>query len=280
MALGDDARNYLEYERDALVGAIDSHELLSLDNENDLLPASLTRDANALQLTFVDETLCVGCRLCAEVARSTFRMEDDYGVARVYQQCGDEEDTIAEAIDCCPVDCIHSVSFNEIRVLEKHRQRMIESGEMAAAQGAGKLSARAEGRDGARGETWRAPLRGMDLDPTALDAPPTAADVATAEGGPSEAAVAGVDASSGTSVYYVVEQILDVSGSGADKVFLVKWEGYSDDENTWEPAAFLPKKMVAAFETDSLSIEARGIREVGADVLASLYPESDAEWDL
>ena len=80
-------------------------------------------------------------------------MEDEFGSARAFQQCGDDADTIDEAIDCCPVDCIHAVSFNELRILEQHRRRMMESGEMAAAQGVGKLSARAEGRDGARGAT-------------------------------------------------------------------------------------------------------------------------------
>jgi len=272
MVLPSGVRDYLEYERDALVGAVDSHELLKSDNDSGLLPTCLKRDANALQLAFVDETLCIGCRLCADVARSTFRMEDEYGAARAYQQCGDDQDTIAEAINCCPVDCIHAVSFNELCILEQHRRRMMESGEMAAAQGVGKLSARAEGRDGARGSTWRAPLRGMGYDSTALDAPE--ADAATAEGVADGAAVEVGEAWT----YYVVERLLDASGSDGERMYLVKWEGYTDEESTWESAADLPETMVAAFEAGA-SQEAQEARELSAGVLASLYPESNAEWE-
>jgi ferredoxin len=92
-----------------LVGTVDSHVLLEADNANTLLPAGVSRDANEAQLVFVDEANCIGCRSCAEVARSTFQMEADFGAARAYQQCGDEEEVIEEAIDCCPVDCIHLV---------------------------------------------------------------------------------------------------------------------------------------------------------------------------
>ena len=162
---------YLQEDRVTFLGEMDSCSLLEADNANGLLPPGLERDANAQQLTFVDEYSCIGCRNCAEVARATFRMEEDFGVARVYQQCGDDPDVIDEAVDCCPVDCIHAVSFNELRVLEDARARMLASGEAAAAQGVGKLSARAEGRDGAPGEAWRAPLRGMSFDDGALDAP-------------------------------------------------------------------------------------------------------------
>ena len=163
---------YLQEARDKLLEAGPSHKLLEADNSNDLLPSDLQRDANAAQFVFVDEPRCIGCYACSEVARSTFRMEEDFGAARVYQQRGDDAEVIEEAMLCCPVDCIHDVSFNELRVLEHHRQAMLEDGAMAAAQGAGKLSARAEGRDGA--PNWRDPLRGMSLDPSGLEAPRTA----------------------------------------------------------------------------------------------------------
>ena len=51
------AGDYLEYERDELLGAVDSHELLDADNENGFLPNGVERDANAVQLVFVDETI-------------------------------------------------------------------------------------------------------------------------------------------------------------------------------------------------------------------------------
>ena len=153
-ALYGSSSRYLQQERPKLLGEISSALLLEADAHCDLLPIGVSRDANAPQFTFVDEARCIGCRSCAEVARSTFRMEDDFGAARVYQQCGDEAKVVEEAVDCCPVDCIHAVSYNELVVLEEHRESMLLNGDMAAAQGVGKLSARAEGRDGA--PNWRA----------------------------------------------------------------------------------------------------------------------------
>merc|ERR1719198_2428446 len=67
------ADQYLLEERDALLGDTDSCVLLESDNANGLLPLGVERDANAVQLTFVDEYTCIGCRNCAEVARATFR---------------------------------------------------------------------------------------------------------------------------------------------------------------------------------------------------------------
>ena len=51
---------------------------------------------------------------------------------------------------------------------------------MAAAQGAAKLTARAEGRDGAPGDPWRAPLFGMRFDEGGLD------ETATVDAAPDE----------------------------------------------------------------------------------------------
>ena len=55
------------------------------------------------RFTYVDEDTCIGCKNCAFVARSTFFMEESLGRARVYNQGGDSEDLIEEAIDSCPV---------------------------------------------------------------------------------------------------------------------------------------------------------------------------------
>jgi len=168
--------DYLQGKRDELLATVDSHVLIEADNQNMLLPAGIVRDANFPQMVFVDEANCVGCRSCAEVARSTFQMEPAFGVARAFQQCGDEAGVIEEAIDCCPVDCIHTVSFNELKALEQHRQRMTSNGEMAAAQGAGKLAARAEGRSSSA--SWRDPIRGMRFESNGLEAPRAAVPVA------------------------------------------------------------------------------------------------------
>ncbi len=71
---------------------------------------------------YVDELTCIGCRHCAHVARNTFFIEPDYGRARVVRQDGDGEDTIQEAIDTCPVNCIQWVDYTELKKLEAERQ--------------------------------------------------------------------------------------------------------------------------------------------------------------
>ncbi|MGK7906282.1 MAG: ferredoxin [Synechococcus sp.] len=71
---------------------------------------------------YVDEIDCIGCGHCAYVARNTFFLEDDRGKARVMNQQGDLEQIVEEAIQTCPVDCIHRVSYKELRQLEKQRK--------------------------------------------------------------------------------------------------------------------------------------------------------------
>ena len=44
--------------------------------------------------------------------------EDHHGRARVHRQWGDSEDEIREAMDLCPVDCIHYVSRSQLALLE------------------------------------------------------------------------------------------------------------------------------------------------------------------
>ena len=53
----------------------------------------------------VDQNVCTGCTLCTQIAENTFRMNDD-GLAEVFAPQGDEEQTIQEAMDSCPVNCI------------------------------------------------------------------------------------------------------------------------------------------------------------------------------
>ncbi|MEM6447400.1 MAG: ferredoxin, partial [Cyanobacteria bacterium P01_D01_bin.123] len=65
---------------------------------------------------------CIGCSHCVYVARNTFFLEEEYGMARVMQQDGDPESVIQEAIDTCPVDCIHWVDYTDLRELERQRR--------------------------------------------------------------------------------------------------------------------------------------------------------------
>ena len=68
---------------------------------------------------WVDEAVCIGCRYCAHVAGNTFVVEAYWGRSRAIRQDGDSTETIQEAIDTCPVDCIHWVSYEELPELEE-----------------------------------------------------------------------------------------------------------------------------------------------------------------
>ena len=74
-----------------------------------------------LRFAYVDEQECIGCTYCASVARSTFTMEEHGGRARVYAHGQDDPDTVMEAIDCCPVNCISFVDHEDLVILESER---------------------------------------------------------------------------------------------------------------------------------------------------------------
>ena len=74
---------------------------------------------------YVDEITCIGCKHCAHVARNTFYIEPDYGRSRVVRQDGDSEALIQEAIDTCPVDCIHWVDYTQLKQLEAERKYQV-----------------------------------------------------------------------------------------------------------------------------------------------------------
>ena len=57
-------------------------------------------------IPFVDQEECTGCGLCEEVCPEVFQMNED-DVSEVYDEDGASEDKIQEAIDGCPVECIH-----------------------------------------------------------------------------------------------------------------------------------------------------------------------------
>ena len=71
---------------------------------------------------WVDEAVCIGCRYCAHVATNTFVVEPDWGRSRALRQDGDSTERIQEAIDTCPVDCIHWVPYEDLPGLEARLQ--------------------------------------------------------------------------------------------------------------------------------------------------------------
>lgn len=74
---------------------------------------------------YVDEITCIGCKHCAHVARNTFYIEPDYGRSRVIRQDADPQEVIQEAIDTCPVDCIHWVDYTDLKKLEEDRKYQV-----------------------------------------------------------------------------------------------------------------------------------------------------------
>ncbi|PIU03352.1 ferredoxin [Candidatus Shapirobacteria bacterium CG08_land_8_20_14_0_20_39_18] len=53
----------------------------------------------------VDKDKCIGCGTCTVLVGKTFKLRAD-GKAEVIVPAGDEEKTIQEAIDSCPVQAI------------------------------------------------------------------------------------------------------------------------------------------------------------------------------
>jgi ferredoxin len=58
------------------------------------------------RIPYVDQDVCISCNLCADTTPEVFRMNDD-GLAEVYDEAGASEERIQEAMDVCPVTCIH-----------------------------------------------------------------------------------------------------------------------------------------------------------------------------
>ncbi|NJK38915.1 MAG: ferredoxin [Oscillatoriales cyanobacterium RM2_1_1] len=77
------------------------------------------------QAVYVDEQTCIGCKHCAHVARNTFYIEPDHGRSRVFSQDGDSSEIVQEAMDTCPVDCIHWIDYTELPYLEAERQQQV-----------------------------------------------------------------------------------------------------------------------------------------------------------
>jgi ferredoxin len=74
---------------------------------------------------YVDETTCIGCKHCAHTAPNTFYIEPEYGRSRVFNQNGDSEELVEEAIDTCPVNCIHWFDFTKLKQLEEERKYQV-----------------------------------------------------------------------------------------------------------------------------------------------------------
>jgi ferredoxin len=50
---------------------------------------------------------CIGCGMCEDQCPEVFRLNPDTNIAEIIKPEGGPEDLIQEAIDSCPVECIH-----------------------------------------------------------------------------------------------------------------------------------------------------------------------------
>lgn len=53
------------------------------------------------------EDECIGCGACVEICPEVFMLNESLGFAQVLNPGGAGADKIQEAMDACPVNCIH-----------------------------------------------------------------------------------------------------------------------------------------------------------------------------
>ncbi|MEW6387237.1 MAG: ferredoxin [Thermodesulfobacteriota bacterium] len=53
------------------------------------------------------EEECIACGACEEICPEVFRVNESLGFAQIINPSGSSEDKIQEALDACPVNCIH-----------------------------------------------------------------------------------------------------------------------------------------------------------------------------
>jgi ferredoxin len=56
---------------------------------------------------FIETEECIGCESCVELCPDVFGFDQDNEKAFVIKAEGGAEDCIDEAIETCPVECIH-----------------------------------------------------------------------------------------------------------------------------------------------------------------------------
>jgi len=90
-----------------------SHKLVDMSNDKST-PLRI-RDGD---FVFIDEESCIGCMQCVNIAESSFLMMES-GRARTFNQRAGVD--VEQAVDACPVSCMHRVSFQELSTFETAR---------------------------------------------------------------------------------------------------------------------------------------------------------------
>lgn len=55
---------------------------------------------------YVDQQICIGCGLCVSIVPEVFQL-NEAGVSEAQNRSDADQAKIQEAIDSCPVNCIH-----------------------------------------------------------------------------------------------------------------------------------------------------------------------------
>jgi ferredoxin len=67
----------------------------------------LTRRSKMGKKVVIDADECIGCESCVELCPDIFVFNEEEEKAEVIMPEGGPEDCIEEAMDTCPVECIH-----------------------------------------------------------------------------------------------------------------------------------------------------------------------------
>ena len=59
------------------------------------------------KIVVIDTEECIGCESCVELCAEVFAFNEAEEKAEVIMPEGGSEDCIEEAMDTCPVECIH-----------------------------------------------------------------------------------------------------------------------------------------------------------------------------
>ena len=108
----------LDSTKDSKAAFIEFEESNNISGFEPVLGGQLSEKA-----IWVDEATCIGCQYCVHVASNTFIVDETLGRSRVVRQNGDSLEIVQEAIDTCPVDCIHWVDFEDLERLDKSLNR-------------------------------------------------------------------------------------------------------------------------------------------------------------
>jgi ferredoxin len=86
---------------------------------------------------YLIEEECIGCGMCEDLCPEVFRLNPETNTAEIIKPEGGPEDPIQEAIDSCPVECIHWKDWDDVgvgtchiegRFIEERRKFMAVSG--------------------------------------------------------------------------------------------------------------------------------------------------------